>query len=118
MESHSFRVADNPGVGPSLTTIAFSGTDSHTRAEILPDRLACELERGFLHTLCHGLQDFARKPLVRYGASHTDRTDQSAIGQDCARSCTAPIHLVRVSNQSCEPLNVVLNFSADECASA
>ena len=66
-----------------VNTSAFSGTDSHTRAEILPDRLACELGSGILQTLCHGLQDFARKLLVRYGASHTDRTDQRAIGQDC-----------------------------------
>src|SRR3979490_3087797 len=97
---------------------AFSGTDSHTRAEILPDRLACELGSGILQTLCHGLQDFARKLLVRYGASHTDCTDQRAIGQDCLRSCTAPIRLFRVTNQSREQLNVVPNLPADECASA
>src|ERR1700732_4555845 len=108
----------DPTATPLIDARAFSGTDSHTRAEILPDRLACELVSGILQTLCHGLQDFARKLLVRYGASHTDRTDQSAIGQDCARSCTAPIHLVRVSNQSREQLNVVPNFPADECASA
>src|ERR1700719_3982921 len=118
MESHSVRVADNPGVGPSLTAGAFSGTDSHTRAEILPDRLACELGSGILQTLCRGLQDFARKLLVRYGTSHTDRTDQRAIGQDCLRSCTALVRLVPVTNQSCEQLNVAPNFPADECASA
>ena len=101
-----------------MITSAFSGTDSHTRAEILPDRLACELASGILQTLCHGLQDFARKLLVRYGANHTDRTDHRAIGQDCLRSCTAPIRLVRVANQSCEQLDVVPNFPADECASA
>src|SRR6202040_2403191 len=76
------------------------------------------LGSGILQTLCHGLQDFARKPLVRYGASHTDRTDQRAIGQNCLRSCTALVRLVRVTNQSCEQLNVVPNFPADECASA
>src|SRR5580704_12618658 len=76
------------------------------------------LGRGILQALCYGLQDFARKLLIRYGASHTDRTDQRAIGQDCFRSCTAPIRLLRVTNQSCEQLNVVANFPADECASA
>src|ERR1700741_1374045 len=81
-------------------------------------RCSVTLGRGILQTLCRGLQDFARKLLVRYGASHTDRTDQRAIGEDCLRSCTASIRLVRVANQSCEQLNVVPNFQADECASA
>src|SRR6202047_5614492 len=68
--------------------------------------------------MSHAVQVSAEKLLAGYGASHADRTAQGAIGQDCARSCTAPIHLVRVSNQSCEQLNVALNFPADECASA
>jgi len=76
------------------------------------------LGSGILQTLCRGLQDFARKLLVRYGTSHTDRTDQRAIGQDCLRSCTALVRLVPITNQSCQQLNVVANFPADECASA
>lgn len=76
------------------------------------------LRSGIFQTLCRGLQDFARKLLVRYGASHTDRTDQRAIGQDCLRSCTAFVRPVPFTNQSCEKLNVVQNFPADECASA
>ena len=130
--------ANRRGARP-VTTRAFSGTDAHTRAEILPDRFSCQrgarlriiaeaalalrcrsvtLGSGILQTLCRGLQDFARKLLVRYGASHTDRTNQRAIGQDCLRSCTASIRLVRVANQSCEQLDVVPNLPADECASA
>src|SRR6202040_990528 len=76
------------------------------------------LGSGILQALCRVFQDFARKLLVRYGTSHTDRTDQRAIGQDCLRSCTALVRLVPITNQSCQQLNVVANFPADECASA
>src|ERR1700747_3261174 len=100
-----------PKASAVLVTAARSSSAealSALRASALPP--ADSISSGILQTLCRGLQDFARKLLVRYGTSHTDRTDQSAIGQDCTRSCTAPIHLVRVSNQSCEQLNVVPNF--------
>src|SRR4029077_10621479 len=72
------------------------------------------LGNEILQTLCRRLPDFARKLLVRYGAGHTDRTDQRAIGQNRLRSRSAPIRLVLVTNQSCEQLNVVPNVPADE----
>jgi len=33
----SFRVADHPGVGPSITTSAFVGTEELTLGEVGPD---------------------------------------------------------------------------------
>src|SRR5258707_12890045 len=74
--------------------------------------------KWILQKLCHGLQDFARKLLVRHCAGHTDGTDESAIGQDCVRSCRALILLVCAKNRSCEQLNVLSNMLGDERASS
>src|SRR5260370_27966028 len=74
--------------------------------------------KWILQKLCHGLQDFARKLLVRHCAGHTDGTDKSAIGQDCLRPCRAVILLVRATNHSRSRLHTVLNFPSDHSASS
>src|SRR5207247_2881116 len=81
------------------------------------------LRSGTLQKLRHSLQDFARKLLVRYRASHADGTDKRAISQDCLCSCgalvlLALVILVGVTNQSCDQRNVVSNLPSNDSASA
>src|SRR6267154_3581775 len=66
---------------------------------------------------CYSLQDFARKFFVRYGAGHADGADHRAIGYDRAGSRGVLTHLVLVTNQTGEQLNVVSNFPGGDSSS-
>src|SRR5580692_330742 len=45
------------------------------------------LSGGLLEKVCHRLQDFPRKGLIRNGAGQRHRTDESTESQDRFRSC-------------------------------
>ena len=59
-------------------------------------------KKRIFQELCHGLQDFPGKLIIRYRSSHAEGAYERAITQDRLRSCTAPIISVRFAKQSRE----------------
>ncbi len=65
-----------PRSAPGRTRLWHSSVGAAMRGVTLRSRI--------LQTLCHSLQNFPRKFLVRYGAGHADGADHRAIGHDGA----------------------------------
>src|ERR1700685_3170750 len=58
------------------------------------------LSGGMLENVCHRLQDFPRKRLIRYGAGKRHRSDESTESQDRSRSrCTLIFAWQQLTNQ-------------------
>src|SRR5262245_60142270 len=73
-----------------------------------------EFRSGIPQKPRHGLQNFARKLLVRYCPSHADGADKGAICHDCPRSRGALVLPGRLTNQVCEQLDTFLCLPGDE----
>src|SRR5579863_2041599 len=82
--------------------------------ETMHRRPCTSLSVGMLEKICHRLQDFPRKSLIRYGAGQRHRSDERAESQDSSRSC--PV-LILAWEQPGKQLNIRLDLISGELTS-
>jgi AraC family transcriptional regulator len=65
--------------GAALALPGRRGTEDHCGGSICAVMLCVTLRSRILQTLCHSLQDFVRKLIVRHSTRHSDGADETAI---------------------------------------
>ena len=74
-----------------VSNSSLTAVEGKSDRETMHEDLGKSLSVGMLENICHRLQDFPRKRLIRYGAGQRHRSDESAESQDRPRSCLSLI---------------------------
>src|SRR5580692_2617000 len=94
-----------------VSNSSLTAVEGKSDRETMHRRPGKSLSVGMLENICHRLQDFPRKRIIRYGAGQRHRSDESAESQDSSRSC---LGLVLAWQQPGKQLKIRLDLISSE----